>query len=132
MTYKFTEEQELWLRDLETTEEPQTIGSLHRTAESQDGRPAGFCCLGRGCYALGIEGRVKGDRVTYDNYEATLPTGVKERLRLRSNCGDFQYDVNGYHSLADLNDRAKFSFKQIADFIRSHPENVFLPPEDAS
>ncbi len=139
MTYQFTPEQEAWLRDLETTEEPQARGSLHKLIASDDS-PAGYCCLGRACIVLGIEKKEAGS-----DYDATcfgeescvsyLPEEGVKALRLASGDGTlikqpFVLKGKSYDNLTELNDCALLTFRQIAAYIRSNPENVFLPIEE--
>lgn len=138
--YPFTPDQEAWLRDLETTEQPQTTGYLNLLEQvSKVGggvHPAGFCCLGRACEVLGLEKEVKEDDPVA-GYRASdcpgsmwgaLPREAKERLRLRSLHGELEEPHEGFEALSGMND-AGWSFKQIAQYIRANPENVFLPLE---
>lgn len=132
-SYPFTLDQEAWLRDLETTDAPQTIGTLHRLvidAEDEMPHPVGYCCLGRACVALGISEHIAGREIgAFDGHSAWLPDSVVARLRLRSDNGQLQTQVGHCHTLTGLNDLAEWSFKQIAAYIRENPENVFLPLE---
>jgi hypothetical protein len=135
--YPYNEAQELWLRDLETTEEPQTKGRLHRILPSDDKEP-GYCCLGRACVVLGLT----PDDVSpfpcsgsYRGRTGGLPEFAFKRLRLRDDGGEllqpFVKEGRKMHSLYRLNDTG-WSFKQIATYIRANPYNVFLPPEESS
>lgn len=138
MTYKFTEDQELWLRDLETTDAPQTRLVLQRVVaeDASDGKvfPVGFCCFGRACEVFGIEKsmRLAGGCYTYslDGHRSAinLPLPLVDRLGLRSGNGKLAYSVEykgeERASITQLND-AGMSFKEIAAFIRANPTNVF-------
>lgn len=134
MTYKFTPEQEAWLRDLETTEEPQTKGALHRV-RADAVNPVGYCCLGRACVVLGIEERTSDDGYAYSTFgedawqDAWLPKQGIKTLRLRGSGGEFEEPFGKFSNLADMNDSG-WPFKKIAAYIRENPENVFLPPEE--
>ena len=126
--YPFTPEQEAWLHDLETTEEPQTKGKLHRLLDYSSIQPAGFCCLGRACVVFGFEGHPQMDVMAFDGNTGALPLNLSKRLRLRSCVGALANRHEGCDHLAALNDSG-WSFKQIAAYIRANPENVFLPLE---
>lgn len=133
--YPFTPEQEAWLRDLETTDEPQTKGLLHRLSPS-DGWPGarpGYCCLGRACVALGVpEDKCFSEvRSLFYGCVADLPPEVTAKLRLRSNNGRLKHSVlvtGGplISTLVGFNDEAGWTFKQIAAYIRENPTEVFL------
>lgn len=143
--YPFTPEQEAWLTDLETTEEPQTTEFLRvtETVFSNDGQvinAVGYCCLGRACIVLGIDQHENEDsfitKFGKQRDEAMLPAEALVRLRLRDNTGTLVKGIlptNGNRirigCLTDMNDMG-WSFKEIAAYIRANPENVFLPPEE--
>ena len=131
--YKFTPEQEAWLRDLETTEEPQTKGYLHRIIPAQ-GYDAGYCCLGRACVVLEVEESFLGEIGFFNGRDNVLTNATVTKLGLRDECGSFDESVDGsenfedgYDSLVEMNDDGK-TFKEIASYIRDNPENVFLQP----
>ena len=128
--YPYNADQEAWLRDLETTEEPQVKEYLHISG----GRSlkAGFCCLGRACVVLGVKTTGKNDDlfVAYDGCDQVLTDPTIDRLLLRGTNGDFRDRwANGNSCLTDLNDRG-MSFKEIAAYIRANPWNVFKDPEE--
>lgn len=124
----FTPEQEAWLVDLETTEEPQAMGDLHRFSGSPG---AGYCCLGRACVVLGIKETRSGDLGFFDGNTALLPDVAVEKLRLLSDGGRLKLPVaDGVRShicLTAMND-AGWTFKQIAAYIRANPRDVFTEP----
>ena len=131
--YPYTPEQEAWLRDLETTTEPQTTGWLHVVRRSPTFPDPGYCCLGRACVVLGEKGKIHTLVESFNGYKTTLPNNLVEKLHLRDNDGslasDF-YDDDGenFVSLIDMND-ADWTFKEIAAYIRENPWNVFKDPE---
>lgn len=131
--YQFTPEQEKWLVDLETTEEPQYFeGGLHLLPEPGV-HAGGWCCLGRGAKTLGLPEGTRGRLGVFcagtERLTSWLPASAVAALRLRGTCGEFRRYVavgeETYGSLASLNDDAKWSFKQIAAYIRANPRNVF-------
>lgn len=131
--YPFTREQELWLRDLETTEAPQTRGALHRLVPGSDA-PAGYCCLGRAAIALGVPEVERGELGYFDGKDGTLSDELAKTLRLRNGGGSLLNpfaDDPSVSSLTELNDDYEMSFKGIAAYIRANPWNVFLEPEES-
>lgn len=134
--YPYNEYQESWLRDLETTDEPQTRGYLHRLVEGEDDRgniiKPGWCCLGRACVAVGFN--LLEDVYEYAvfplqiDYEGEIaPKEVCQKLRLRDSTGALYFSWSGYDCLAAANDDG-VTFKEIAAYIRANPWKVFLPP----
>ncbi len=132
--YKFTPEQEAWLKDLETTDAPQCIEQL----QCDDA----FCCLGRACIVLSVPSeRAHGSgSFFFDGEMHCLSKPTVKRLGLRGDNGDFEVPVSSaeldrdggfsvFNSLTDMNDNG-LSFREIAAYIRSNPHNVFLPPEE--
>lgn len=133
--YPFTELQEKCIRDLETTEESQASGRLEKC--DAEGKTIGFCCLGRFCVVAGAK------RITYqfaDSVDveyvfegATEQVGIMEPLKklLSLNVlGDFKQLVSipgkgSFYSLANMNDSKNMSFKEIAQYMRHDPWNVF-------
>jgi hypothetical protein len=133
--YPYTPEQEAWLRDLETTEEPQAKGALHRVIPDRNS-PAGYCCLGRACVVLAIE-EITEEGLLYSSFgeqavNAWLPQVAIRKLWLRGSGGElaetFYKGKWAFSQLADMND-AGWSFKRIAAYIRENPWNVFIAPE---
>lgn len=115
MTYIYNEYQEAWLRDLETTDALQCAGQL------TDGE--GFCCLGRAYVANGYNAK----RDLFEGMLSSLGLNMAKKLRLRSDLGAFKTPdlIEGAVSLTRLNDHKKFTFKEIAAFIRANPNEVF-------
>lgn len=68
-----TENLKVWTTDLRTTDANQTQGKL-AIALDDSGTDAEYCCLGRGCVAMGLEGRlVSGSRTLQFNGADDLP-----------------------------------------------------------
>lgn len=92
-----------------------------------------YCCLGVACEILGLEAKLDFDVYRFIDEETSsnsvIPGMTFSRLGLRSKEGHLKEpldDGRGYCScLYDLNDTAKLSFEQIADYIEANPENVF-------
>ena len=132
MTYIFNEHQENWLKALETTNELQGTSRLHTIENNKDY----FCCLGIACVTLKLPKEKINNEIHYlsramvgaNNMYA--PKTAVVLLKLRSSAGDLKnpvkMDEGICSSLAEMND-AGISFKEIADYIRQNPENVFLP-----
>jgi hypothetical protein len=139
--YPYTELQEKCLQDLETTDAKQAHGALH--VIFGDGSE-GFCCLGRFCVVAGVPRHDQGMNYRYGENEiaanaAGLPRELVEALKLRD-LGGFKRDrsfplSDGYNcycsGLSSMNDSGKFSFKEIAAYIRHDPWNVFTDPVPA-
>jgi len=143
---------EAWLTDLETTESPQITGWLHTDL--------GFCCLGRAYVANGFEPskeHITRLNCADNNYPRTYGKttdvlqilGIKgvtssldddmiKMLGLKPDCGgevrfasDLAIGINAMeHTLVYLNDSKKWTFKQIAAFIRANLEHFFIPLEE--
>lgn len=128
---KFTKLQEAWLQALESGDYKQAQGFL---CVGQDEKR--YCCLGVACevyndWAKQHKQRVITSRLvedeefyTIDGCEYGLGDRLQEKLMLHSFNGAFVDCAYGSHSLATMNDGG-FSHKQIAEYIREHPENVF-------
>ncbi|MBL4656294.1 MAG: hypothetical protein JKY33_10780 [Bacteroidia bacterium] len=122
---------ELWIRDLETTNAPQSRGSLHNCD--------GFCCLGRAFVANKIE---PDDFVAfthkdhyYQNQNLYLSERMMDMLGVKQGIGcDFSIPMNirpvidgeRYRCLSSINDSGKWTFKQIAYFLRKHADRFFI------
>lgn len=100
---------ELWLTDLETTDDPQTEGRL---TDSN-----GDCCLGRQCKVsiaagLPVTVDVRPDGwVKYDDQHDYPPQSVQQWLGITS--------LRFYERCSDLNDSDELSFKDIAQVLRA-------------
>ncbi len=135
--YPFTPEQLAWLLDLETTTEPQTYGALHRLTRIGSFGP-GYCCLGRGAVTLNLHETPWSD----DDYLGSFGGSAVQlfafrRLHLRGASGELADAVppapgvigEGWQTLAEINDELKWTFPEIAAYIRANPWNVFTDPE---
>lgn len=84
--------------------------------------PEGNCCLGVLCRILKTPKYIAGEgtkkRVAYgtkdDHNSGVLPAQVMKKAGMRTDEGDYK----GEFSLVDLNDKANYSFKQIAAVIK--------------
>ena len=111
--YILNEDQEKWLTALESGEYKQITGLLF-------GR-GGFCCLGVGCVALGMES-VEIDGV--GDLGCSIETRmIESRLKLRTRNGGSRGEIAV--SLIGLNDDCDFDFKEIAAVIRDDPSVYF-------
>lgn len=133
--HPFTAEQLAWLLDLETTAEPQTRGALHRMVAADD-QPVGWCCLGRGAVAIGLR-EAPWDQDEHCGAFSGSATQLLayRRLHLRDASGalleQIQDPTSGEYrsTLAEFNDEMRWTFPEIAAYIRAHPWNVFTDPE---
>lgn len=139
--YPFNEDQEAWLKELETTERKKGYGYL----EARDNT---FCCLGIACHLFGAireegAGIARLFKMTEDGPTCAmyLPVPLAYRLRLRDASGLLANPVRisgaECNSLAGMNDATDYSlqplltFKDIAAYIRHDPWNVFISEEEA-
>lgn len=126
--FKFTPEQEAWLQKLESDEmqDKQARGCMR----SEDGC---MCCLGVYC---SLQSDVGLQNSVFE-YNGELMCAVPDqpladRLGLRSRAGDLKvpFTIDGFNEpvrcLTSLNDEVGWTFKEIAAYIRSNPENVFV------
>lgn len=79
-----------------------------------------YCCLGIACR---LDAREKGKNFilcNYDDCDQTLPPSIQEKLNI-DDYGELEKPVRiegrEYTNLAELNDEAHYSFKEIADVI---------------
>lgn len=119
-----TENQKKWVKALRSGEYEQAKGALQT--------PLGFCCLGAGvkiCEKNGGSVPHEGEGGIFGFTLGRHPS-VMKWLGLRQSCGEFNRVVgNNYRALADLNDSGQWTFDQIADFIESEPEGLFVDPQ---
>jgi hypothetical protein len=100
----------IWIDGLATTKEKQGKGKLGNQEE-------GFCCIGFGCFILGID---------YDSDDINSSTFAKS-VGLRVCTGQLhgmRYYNNSH--LTDINDHTNAGFKRIAKFLKKYPESVFV------
>lgn len=120
--FKYTKEQEAWLKDLETPRTKQGTAALHTIDE--EGKHA-YCCLGRACvvlrklgYAIDKkkwEGMFGVRIMSYDGLSGFLTSRLRKVLHIRK---------SGQRLLSILNDDGT-TFKEIAAEIRKHPRKYF-------
>ena len=94
----------------------------------------GFCVLGLVCEVYRIE---TGCAETWENSDSSDPRGsfmdhvinlpdpVQRWIGFATSDGEFSEAINNVVRLSDLNDRI-FSFSELADFIESEPEGLFV------
>lgn len=115
-----TEDQETWVTALESGEYKQgTNGWL-----CDDGR---FSCFGVACQVLlgDADSEIQGGIRVWGGRVVAAADAVVERLGLNDAGGALECAVlHGFSDLAAAND-AGVTFKEIAAFIRAHPEAVF-------
>lgn len=136
--FPYTPEQRAWIDDLKTTTEPQTMSFLWRKRGFSDENKAGFCCLGRICMLekLSDETPNRGTAM-FCGRESSLPEEIAAKYKLRDPLGRLKQSIisdkekHTYTCLADLNDSAGWTFKQIAEYIEANPENVFTNLEES-
>lgn len=109
-----------WVEALESGKYKQ--GTLWLKADGK------YCCLGVLCELAGLAYNEHTLAFTDGEEPQTdvLPQSLVDRIGLRDKSGGFrtsQWDESS--SLIGLNDDDRFTFKQIAEFIRSDPSNVF-------
>lgn len=108
-----------WVKALRSGKYKQGRDYLHKTG------PDRFCCLGVACdlYQKAVGGLTeqKSDyEVRYDDNGTSLPDPVMKWLGIKSACGSLSGG-----NLQARNDRGT-SFKQIADIIEKHQEELFV------
>ena len=138
--FKFTAAQERWLKALESGKYKKGYNRLHNI--TNNGKSHTYCCLGVACAVTSVELNVgkTGSSVRYNACSTELPGAVRDELRLLYTTGYFasaafkvadpMHGVNAVtiaSSLMVLNDRARWSHKKIAAWIRAHPKQVFKP-----
>lgn len=128
--YKFTSLQLKWLTALESGRFLQGKKVL---AKRQPNKHVRYCCLGVACRLAKIKSIISdkvglGKVLEFDGHYSVLSEEMQSQLKLRSQNGKFaepaMFKGSEYYSLANMND-CGFSHKEIAAYIRAHPENVF-------
>ena len=128
--------QESWVEALESGDYTQTTGQLRRTPIA--GEILGvavtieeaFCCLGVACDLL-PDTSWDGDDTdnAYPSATADLPKAVRQAFGFRTSSGVFTLDGDN-KSLVGMNDEDKLSFAEIAEFVREHPDLIFLSADE--
>jgi hypothetical protein len=128
--YQYNELQRKWLDDLKTTTANQCKEYLHIREENFEG----FCCLGRACIVAKLPELADWCDFSVDygqGGEENTPKELAAKLKLRTRGGELKQPImNTFTHLTCLNDKAEWSFKQIAEYIEAHPDNVFSDYED--
>lgn len=131
-----------WLPALRSGDYTQGTSSLHNLKDNT------WCCLGVACDLLAKQNLLpnRTEELTSDNpvhlwgpemYEGTLPTIAQEHLGI-SSLGAFTPAITHrgrrLYQLSQLNDLARFTFDEIADFIEETidptTERRFLYPNE--
>lgn len=114
-----------WVAALRSGKYKQGKAFLHTVEDGKDS----FCCLGVACSLSDVPGVKDANHVKYDHEKAVLPENVRIKLRLSTMGGATfltKQNDNTRMTLISMNDSGEFSFDQIADFIESDPEGLFL------
>lgn len=111
---QFTRPQIEWINALESGAYEQGFGALY----VGDGK---FCCMGVACKVFNLESKPYNSdssnaHYTYGGHVGFLPEIVASYLKINRKAQE---------RLSMLNDCKKYSFKQIAEELRSHPELYF-------
>ena len=106
-----------WVAALRSGEFEQTREVL--VVKDDDGKKS-YCCLGVAC-ALAIREGIEEDfpDEVYEDWDQELPPSIRDWLGLQSNSGRLAKEIAGQEHLIGLNDKANFTFTQIADVIES-------------
>ncbi len=135
MYYKYNELQLAWLAALRSGKYKQGDGQL---AIADSSKHVKYCCLGVACVIARKIGlmdlpktkRTYSDDIFFGGEDNLLPECMVNPLRLRSVGGKLKkaFQVKGERiaDLTDMNDTLKWTFTQIADYIETNPENVFV------
>lgn len=107
--------QRKWLRALRSGKYKQGRGALHT-------RRNHLCCLGVACVVMGAEHRAENGYHTYDGTNAFLPSKIVKKLGLLTNSGGSN---SGKPTCAELNDKKRWTFDEIADYLVKHKNEYF-------
>lgn len=140
-TFPFLPHQRAWIEDLKSGKAQQTNGNLFRKVEGKtfggSPLPVGFCCLGRICILENLpdQSELTSELGTFEGSNGYLSSDIVLKYRLRDRAGKFKLGVETgkatfVYTLAEMNDCGLYNFQQIAEYIESHPENVFTNLEE--
>ena len=112
------ENRKKWVEFLKSPEIKKTTGMLENIDQSR-------CCLGHGCYALGIEREVTNGVIFYEEEDIFAPEVFIEKVGLRGVEGKLKNPYNtekrdDINSLVELNDETSYSPQQIGEFIEQN------------
>lgn len=108
--------QEKWLQALESGDYFQCRGVLESNTEGV----MSYCCLGVANEVLSLQERSLGG---LDNTFEFL--GLRECLGLLMTPAQDPNTAQHATDLSQLNDKLRWTFSEIADYIRANPDNVF-------
>lgn len=84
----------------------------------------GFCCLGVGCYELGVNYNPASGL----DFEFSGMVGLRDASGILMRDGYGGYNLfYGQHSLARINDLTNAGFKRIAKLLKTKPQLLFKP-----
>lgn len=113
-TQEVTKNAITWIDTLFKTDKPQ---AHKRMGDTQ----SGFCCLGLGCWRLGIA--YYSDDISSRKFSRAV--GLDNSLGAPTIYHD--ESVGSIKSLVSLNDEAQYNFSQIARRLVNHPDWYFKP-----
>lgn len=121
--YKFTKLQLNWINDLISGKYRRTTEQL---AVKDDNKHVSYCCLGVACVVAGAKKEIQPcGSIYFDGEDVELSEHFTSMYKLRSAQGALKEKVNGFKTLAEMNDDG-WSHKKIGQYILDNPENVFL------
>jgi hypothetical protein len=106
-----------WVAALRSREFEQTKEVL---VSEDDEAKKSYCCLGVACVLAireGIEPSFPDERET--DWDQELPDSIRRWLGLSDRAGRLAREIDGQENLIGLNDKAGYTFEQIADVIES-------------
>lgn len=121
--------QKSYLKELENTKIPQSIGQL--------GKDESRCALGIACEVFnkdsGLSLKVQSlgsiGKICFDRETKHLPFIVKEYFGFNTVSGGFKDPISyrgvDYNSIAHINDEGSISFKALARLIKNNSDIVF-------
>ena len=126
--YKFSRLQKKWIEALESGKYKQGTGYLCQKGPDGQFR---YCCLGVLCETYNSSHKTNPIKknleitsiIDYESQIGLLPDKVYRAAKLYSSGGMIK--KRGFNNLMILNDIRKWSFKQIASFIKENPTAVF-------
>jgi hypothetical protein len=129
MSYQLTDEDKEWIAYLRANPDKRIANTLGRIENGELNRA---CCLGARHWLATKTNFASNCTIqlqdSNDSYKA-LWTSYKT-YNLRGECGQLNgiTIINGelYSSLAAMNDRGYMTWPEIADFIESNPDKVFI------
>jgi hypothetical protein len=102
-----------------------------RQAKQQLQTDDNFCCLGVACVVCGVAlADHLGRHEEPLKSQAYMPESVQEKMKFYTVSGSLRKNLriaqdDTIYNLAGMNDRAGWSFAQIADYVEEDPSRVF-------